>query len=48
MFDFQILSSDYYKLILLQSFDSLGWNALLTGVVYLMIDTFNYFIIPTR
>ena len=29
------------KLMPLQSFHCLGWNILLTGVVYLMIDTYN-------
>ena len=33
--------------ILLQSFYFLGWDNLLTGVVYLMIRTY-YFIIPVR
>ena len=33
------------KLLLLQSLNYLGWNILLTRVVYLMIDTYNYFII---
>ena len=34
------------KSILLLSSSGLGWNVLLTGVVYLMIDTYNYFFIP--
>ena len=33
------------KLLLLQSLNYLGWNILLTRVVYLMIDTYNYFVI---
>ena len=34
------------KLMLLQSFYRLKWNMFLTGVVYLIIDTYYYFIIP--
>ena len=31
---------------MLQIFYCLEWNILLTGVVYLIIDTYNYFITP--
>ena len=34
----------YYKI---QNVYYFGWNILLTGGVYLMVDTYNYFIILT-
>ena len=36
----------YLKLTMLQIFYCLEWNILLTGVVYLIIDTYSYFITP--
>ena len=35
----------YYKI---QNVYYFGWNILLTGGVYLMVDTYNYFIILMR